>query len=276
MAPALLRELAERGLTRENYRGVAVPTPAGVVIVLTAIIVLAPILVVAILLTQDNPGWDVRVLNEYVLGSLLYVIGVGFLGLLDDLLGSARTVEGDSALPRGWRGHARAAVGGRISTGALKAVGTLALALVTLSPLIIRLEYYVVAVLLLVTTTNLFNLLDLRPGRSIKALVLLGAGLTIAYGDLEPLTTFGLFLGPILVLLWFDLRERGMLGDTGANVIGAVAGLWMIATMPFAAQVGALAVVLIITVYGEFRSISALIEKTPGLRQLDSIGRAHA
>jgi UDP-N-acetylmuramyl pentapeptide phosphotransferase/UDP-N-acetylglucosamine-1-phosphate transferase len=276
MTPGLLRELAGRGLVRQNYRGVEIPTPAGVVIVLTAIIVLAPILVVAILLLRYDVGWDIRALNEYVLSSLLFVIGVGFLGLLDDLLGSARTPEGDRDLPRGWRGHARAAARGRISTGALKAGGTLALALVTLSPLIADLGEFVVGVLLLVTTTNLFNLLDLRPGRSIKALILLGAGLSLAYGDLEPITTFGLFLGPILVLFWVDLRELGMLGDTGANVIGAVAGLWMVTTMPFAAQIGALVVVLFITVYGEFRSISALIEKTPGLRQLDSIGRAHA
>jgi hypothetical protein len=50
----------------------------------------------------------------------------------------------------------------------------------------------------------------------------------------------------------------------------------MVSTMTFSVQLVALAVVLVITLYGEFRSISALIEKTPGLRQLDSLGRAHA
>jgi UDP-GlcNAc:undecaprenyl-phosphate GlcNAc-1-phosphate transferase len=30
---------------------------------------------------------------------------------------------------------------------------------------------------------------------------------------------------------------------------------------------------VVVTVYGEFRSISALIERTPGLRQLDTLGR---
>jgi UDP-N-acetylmuramyl pentapeptide phosphotransferase/UDP-N-acetylglucosamine-1-phosphate transferase len=68
-----------------------------------------------------------------------------------------------------------------------------------------------------------------------------------------------------------------MLGDTGSNAIGAVAGLWLVLTLSTTAQAIALAVVLLITVYGEFRSISAFIERTPGLRLLDSLGRiSHA
>ncbi len=69
-----------------------------------------------------------------------------------------------------------------------------------------------------------------------------------------------------------------MLGDVGANLIGAVAGLWMILALDTTGQAIALAVVLALTVYGEFRSLSALIERTPLLRQIDSIGRndAHA
>jgi UDP-GlcNAc:undecaprenyl-phosphate/decaprenyl-phosphate GlcNAc-1-phosphate transferase len=128
-----------------------------------------------------------------------------------------------------------------------------------------------------VLATNLFNLLDLRPGRAGKVFVLLGAGLTIGSRDLDPLWTLGLFLGPILVLLPLDLREVGMLGDTGSNVIGAVAGVWLIltleTTLALAIAAGLLA---LITLYGEFRSISAFVERTPGLRQLDLLGRSHA
>ena len=126
---------------------------------------------------------------------------------------------------------------------------------------------------MLVLATNFFNLLDLRPGRSLKALVLLGAALTIGSMDLDPLWALGLFLGPLLVLLPLDLRERGMLGDTGSNVVGAVAGLWLILTLDTTGQLIALAVIGTATVYGEFRSISRLIDRTPGLRHLDSLGR---
>ena len=64
-----------------------------------------------------------------------------------------------------------------------------------------------------------------------------------------------------------------MLGDTGSNVMGALAGLWMVLALGTTGQIVALIVVLAITVYGEFRSLSAFIERTPGLRQLDSLGR---
>ncbi len=91
----------------------------------------------------------------------LYPIGVALLGLIDDLL---------AGRPRGWRGHGAAVLRGGFSTGALKAIGALGLALYVLS----RFGYddgeYLLAVALLVLTTNLFNLLDLRPGRSAKAL----------------------------------------------------------------------------------------------------------
>jgi hypothetical protein len=132
------------------------------------------------------------------------------------------------------------------------------------------------AVAVLVLATNLFNLLDLRPGRSAKALVLLGAGLTLGAWDLGPLWTLGLFIGPILVLLPLDLRELGMLGDTGSNTIGAVAGLWLVLTLSTLGLGIAAAVLALMTLYGEFRSISELVERTPGLRQLDLLGRSHA
>ena len=133
---------------------------------------------------------------------------------------------------------------------------------------------YLLSVALLVLATNFFNLLDLRPGRSIKALILLGAGLTIGSTDVHPLWTVGLFAGPVLVLLPLDLRERAMLGDTGSNVLGAIAGLWLVLTLSTLGQAIALGLIAIATVYGEFRSLSELIERAPILRQLDSLGRA--
>ncbi|MDP8944208.1 MAG: hypothetical protein M3N16_08840, partial [Actinomycetota bacterium] len=171
------------------------------------------------------------------------------------------------------RGHARAAARGGFSTGALKAAGTVGLALHVLSGRGLRPGEYLLAAALLALATNLFNLLDLRPGRSIKALVLLAAGLTLGSFDLEPLWALGLFVGPILVLLPLDLREVGMLGDTGSNVVGAVAGLWLVLTLSPLGQALALALVAAATVYGEFRSISSLVERLPLIRDLDSLGR---
>jgi UDP-GlcNAc:undecaprenyl-phosphate/decaprenyl-phosphate GlcNAc-1-phosphate transferase len=257
--------LAGRGLVRENYRGAPVPYPAGIAIVVAALIALVPLALVAELA-------DAEVFRPGSREAVTYVFGVALLGLLDDLIGSPPPREGAVA-PRGWRGHASAIAAGGFSTGALKALGALALALFVLAGRGLGAGEYLLAVTVLVLATNLFNLLDLRPGRSAKALVLLGAGLTLGAFDLDPLWALGLFLGPILVLLPLDLRERGMLGDTGSNAVGAVAGLWLVLTLSTTGQLVALALIGAATVYGEFRSISALIERTPLLRELDSLGR---
>ena len=260
VVPAAVRALAERGLTRENYRGAEVAFPAGIGIALAALLALGPLAVVELL--ADEPA---LLLSG---GAIVFVVGVALLGLVDDIAGRAEA-------ERGLRGHGRAVASGRLSTGALKAIGTVGLALYALAHPGIDAGEYVLAVAVLVLATHVFNLLDLRPGRSIKALLLLGAGLTTGTLDVEPLQALGLFLGPVIVLLPLDLRERGMLGDTGSSAIGAVAGLWLVASLDTTGQLIALAAMVAAAVYGEFRSISALVEKTPLLRQLDSLGRSH-
>ena len=166
-----------------------------------------------------------------------------------------------------------AVVEGRLSTGVLKAVGALALALYVMSGRGRSPGEYLVGVGLLVLTTNFFNLLDLRPGRAMKCFLALGVVLTVATWDTRPLRTVGLFIGPVLALLPFDLRERAMLGDVGSNLLGAVAGLWLVLALSSTGEAVALLVIATITLFGEFRSISALVERNPLLRRLDSVGR---
>ncbi|MEA2307807.1 MAG: hypothetical protein QOG41_1961 [Thermoleophilaceae bacterium] len=261
VAPPLVRSLRQHGFTRENYRGAAVAFPAGIAIPVVAFVSLIPLS-----LLDELTGDDVDVFPIGSRAALTYVVGIGLLGLLDDLVGS-------DIPARGWRGHARAAAGGGLTTGGIKAAGALGLALFVLYGGGRSAGEYLLGAAVLVLATNLFNLLDLRPGRSAKALVLLGACLTIGSQNVDALWTVGLFLGPILMLLPLDLREVGMLGDTGSNAIGAVAGLWLVLTLDTTGQAIALAVMAVVTVYGEFRSIAALIDRTPGLRHLDSLGR---
>jgi UDP-N-acetylmuramyl pentapeptide phosphotransferase/UDP-N-acetylglucosamine-1-phosphate transferase len=271
IVPPLVRALQEQGLVRENYRGRVLPFPIGAAIPVAAMGALIPLA-----LLQELA--DLEVFRPDAFPVVTYVIGVALLGLLDDFLGSGifgaeRLERPVATTPRGWRGHASEILGGGFSTGAAKAAGSLGLALFALSGQGRSATEYLVGAGVLVLATNLFNLLDLRPGRSAKVLVLLGFALTLGSLSGDGLWTVGLFVGPVLVLLPFDLRERGMLGDTGSNAIGAVAGLWLVATLSATGQAIALAVMAVVTVYGEFRSISALVERTPGLRQLDSFGR---
>jgi UDP-GlcNAc:undecaprenyl-phosphate/decaprenyl-phosphate GlcNAc-1-phosphate transferase len=255
IAPALLRRLKESGHVQENFRGARIPCPLGVLIGAAAFVALIPLALWAAYVEDANVP----------VGAAFLVAGVAFLGLLDDALSGAS---------RGWRGHGAATLRGDFSTGALKAAGTLGLALwfahgqadggdVLLMALVVTLA------------TNVFNLLDLRPGRAVKAFVLLAVGLVIGEGSLDLLGDLGLWVAPILVAGAYDLRERAMLGDSGSNVVGAVAGAWLALALDTTGLAVAAALLVLVTAYGEFRSINALVERAPGLRHLDSLGRVH-
>lgn len=263
LAPPLLRQLSGSGHTRPNFRGRELPFPLGVLTPAAALLSLIPLT----LLARLAPA---AVFHPEIVPIALYALGVALLGLIDDELGAPR--HGAAAGPRGWRGHARAVLRGELSTGALKAGGSLGLALLVADELGLSEGRWLLAAAVLALATNVFNLLDLRPGRSTKAFLLLGAGLTIGAGP-RPLWALGLFAAPALVAGLYDLRERAMLGDTGANLLGGLAGLWLVLALSGTGQLIALAVLLAITLYGELRSLSALIERTPGLRELDSWGR---
>ena len=73
---------------------------------------------------------------------------------------------------------------------------------------------------------------------------------------MEPIELLGLFIGPVAVVAWFTLRERAMLGDTGSNLIGALAGVAMLVTLGDTGRWIALALIVALTIFGEFRSIS--------------------
>ena len=263
LAPAVLRMLSEGGHRKLNYRERSLPFPFGVLALAAALIALIPLMLVQVLGSAE-------VFHPETLPIAVYALGVLALGLIDDTLGEPRA---ERPIRRGWRGHGAAVLRGQLSTGALKAAGSLGLALLAMSYLGLSNGRWLLAAAVLVLSTNAFNLLDLRPGRSTKAFVLLGLGAGIGSGSPRSLWALGLFVGPALVAGFYDLRERAMLGDTGANLLGALAGLWLVLTLSGTGQLVALALLGALTVYGELRSISELVERTPGLRELDSWGR---
>lgn len=290
LAPPTLRALRARGYVSRNYRGRALPCPFGVLIVAAAVLALVPVTLI------ERLG-HVAILYPRFEAAAIYTLGVALLGLIDDTLGSQvgdpRT--GDSpaddlssgvgpkgrsscssaarAAPRGLGGHARALGRGELSTGVLKAGGSLGLALLAMSLTGLSTGRWLLASAVLVLATGALNLLDLRPGRAVKAFVVLGAALTIGAGELRTLWTLGLFVGPALVAGAYDLRERAMLGDTGSNLLGALAGLWLVFSLGETGQLIALGLLIALTAYGELRSISMLVEQVPLLRRLDSVGR---
>ncbi|RJK93186.1 hypothetical protein D5H78_16995 [Vallicoccus soli] len=186
------------------------------------------------------------------------------LGAWDDVAGSADA--------RGLRGHLGALRRGEVTTGALKVVGLGAAgltagALVRRDPLDALLAGGVVA-----GAANLVNLLDLRPGRAGKAVLLLCAPALA-----RPGAAGDLLAGPVgatAALLVPDLRARSMLGDCGANALGALVGVGIAAATSRPVLAAHLAGIAALTVASERVSFTAVIERTPGLRELDGLGRA--
>src|ERR1700736_4710437 len=196
LAPALLRMLSAGGHTSANYRDRPLPFPFGVLTLAAALIALIPLVLLARLVSSE-------VFHPEELPIAVYALGVLALGLADDSFGGHRS---NRAAQRGWRGHGAAALRGELSTGALKAVGSLGLALFAMSYLPLSNGRWLLAAAVLVLATNVFNLLDLRPGRSTKAFVLLGAGLAIGSANPRPLWVLRLFAGAALVGRFYDPR----------------------------------------------------------------------
>jgi UDP-N-acetylmuramyl pentapeptide phosphotransferase/UDP-N-acetylglucosamine-1-phosphate transferase len=194
----------------------------------------------------------------------------GLVGGYDDLAGA----RPEQVRDKGLAGHLAALRAGRVSAGAVKVAGIGAAAAV--AAVLTRrgsgagaLVDGVLTTGLVAGTANLVNLLDLRPGRAGKAGVLAAAaGLGGPAG--------GLVAGPLgatAAVLPADLGERVMLGDCGANAVGALLGLRLAALPGRATRAGLLAGVVALTLASEKISFTKVIEATPGLRELDRLGR---
>ncbi|WP_092203556.1 hypothetical protein [Blastococcus tunisiensis] len=194
----------------------------------------------------------------------------GLVGAYDDLAGA----RPEQARDKGLAGHLRALRAGRVSAGAVKVAG-IGAAAATAAVLTRRgtgAAAFVDGVLttgLVAGTANLVNLLDLRPGRAGKAGVLTAAA--SLRGPAGALVAGP--LGATLAVLPADLGERVMLGDSGANALGALLGLRLAGIPARGARTGLLAAVVALTLASEKVSFTKVIEATPGLRELDRLGR---
>ena len=193
------------------------------------------------------------------------VLGVGVAGALggyDDLAGSPSS--------KGLRGHLGALRRGEVTSGAVKLVG---IGVAGLACGALLRPHPVDAVLaggVVSGSANLVNLLDLRPGRALKATGIAAAPLLLG-GRGAPVA--GLAVGSAAALLPEDLGERSMLGDAGANALGAAVGVAAAASLTRPGLAAVLAGLVGLTLLSERVSFTRVIEATPGLRELDALGR---
>ncbi|MFC8801612.1 hypothetical protein ACFT2C_28080, partial [Promicromonospora sp. NPDC057138] len=196
----------------------------------------------------------------------------GGFGLVDDL------AEDTSVRTKGLRGHLGALKEGRLTTGGLKVLGISGSALVAAAVGTRRTGGafgHLVDVglngALIGGTANLINLFDLRPGRALKAgaaaslpFVLGGAGAT------------GAVLGAAAAAAPGDLGEKDMLGDGGANALGALVGSQIAFGAPRAVRWAALAGVVGLMLASEKVSFSKVIAGNEWLNKVDMLGRRPA
>lgn len=248
---------------RVNFRGREVTLAGGLAAVVVTSVSAGVLALVAPHLVDAGLGRDVR---RVALATAVAATCAGVVGLYDDLAGDPTA--------KGFRGHLGALRAGRVTSGLVKVVvivaGAAAAALILgegrAGP------QQLVDAGVVAGSANMANLLDLRPGRALKAVVAVSLPVAAAAGPAAGLLA-AWPAGTAAGLLPADLRERTMLGDGGANALGSATGVALAAAGGLVTSAVVLAALVLATAASEAVSFSALIERNPVLRRLDLLGR---
>jgi UDP-N-acetylmuramyl pentapeptide phosphotransferase/UDP-N-acetylglucosamine-1-phosphate transferase len=238
---------------RMNFRGRPVLGTAGVVLVV-------PLLLGAVLALMSQSGGEAGATAMLASG-----VVVGVLGYVDDVYGTRHA--------RGFGGHVGELLHGRITTGLVKAVGGGVVGLGVAAALGLDGIHIAVGGAIVALSANIANLLDVRPGRAVKLWLPAAAGLVVIGlpGHSERLVLA--LVGGVVAFAVYELREQVMLGDTGAGLLGVVAGVAAIATLGWVASVVVLCALVALTAASEVVSFSRVIEAFAPLRWVDELGR---
>jgi UDP-N-acetylmuramyl pentapeptide phosphotransferase/UDP-N-acetylglucosamine-1-phosphate transferase len=250
LPPLVFVALRRAGHMQTNFRGDTIPQSYGLVILLWSAVMFAGLRVAAPSEAVYCDDW------------LIAILGFGLLGLLDDTLGD-RSIKGLG-------GHFRAVYAQRrITTGLIKAVGGLALALWIgwrLAPASLA---WVMSGCVIALSSNAINLLDLRPGRAGAVFLVLSLPLILVavFAHLTP--WLSLVAIPTIVVWILDARARVMMGDAGSNLLGACLGLSIALQTSIRAQECVVIALAALHFLAEEESITAIIERNPILRRID-------
>ncbi|THV41363.1 hypothetical protein [Glycomyces buryatensis] len=208
----------------------------------------------------------------------------GAVGLYDDMADT----KGEKA--KGFKGHVGALLKGRLSAGLVKVLGISAAGLASAALVdaesdrrpkgtLARLWNIGVGGGVIAGTANLINLFDLRPGRALKVVSVLAAPLSRPPGQGARSTAVGgantalAISASAAAAMADDLDGKTMLGDCGANALGALLGLSYIARTGPVGRHFALVGVGALIGASERVSFTKVIAETPVLRELDELGR---
>ena len=220
------------------------------------------------------------------LGGVVASLGGGLAGYIDDVDQGAHD---GGKVAKGLKGHLGALAHGQVTTGVIKIAGIGASALAA-SALVGSKATSVsgkaadlaLNTVLIAGTANLANLLDLRPGRALKATVLVATPLSYfscaaaktpaSPASAQRLLASGLNAAAITALVE-DLQETTMLGDTGANAAGALLGTSLAANDSWKLRLETTLGVVGLILASEKVSFSKVIAANPALNWLDQLWR---
>ncbi|MGI6066560.1 MAG: hypothetical protein ACOYI2_08725 [Bacillota bacterium] len=253
LTPKTLFMLESGGLSRENFRGSRIPSAGGIIFPA----VLAITYGLFTLWGEIGP-------EAYIY--LGFISLVGLAGLVDDIAGNKER--------SGFHGHFKDFfLHGQLTTGFWKAGVGGVIAALAASIESISFGDFIVNVLLVALVTNLFNLLDVRPGRSIKVFIFSSIMIMLFLPSYTGSILLIPLLGIVLAYGVYDIRSQAMMGDAGSNVIGMAVGLALVSSGGIGVKLILLAGLVSLNALSEYRSFSEYIEKNKVLYFLDLWGR---
>jgi len=274
--PFIFMAMLTRSLERSaphypNYRGISVYNGLGIVwfVWLLSFWGGAHLLNIA---NCIQPNW-----MSYLIPIFPLIAGSCIFGLFDDWVGD------DNA--KGFRGHIGSLVRGILTTGGIKMLSIGLLSLFTMISLYWSSTEGLVRIIagtcVIALSANFINLFDLRPGRAGKiyslslpvclVAVAFGGNVFLDWPDIVSLALAG--LGPLIAVWRYDIGEKGMLGDAGANSMGAFLGFLLATALPLWLLISWAVLMLALNLTGEYVSFSKIIERNRILNKLDLIGR---
>lgn len=246
-------KIEDLNLFKKNYKGKYIPVMGGIILIIVSVFSWYLIYLLNYLNTQ--------IINA----NIFITVIIGLTGLLDDIMGNKES--------QGFKGHLKTLLKGRLTTGVIKIIITF---LVTVIILLKMGTYNIIEIVIntavILLMTNLLNLLDLRPGRSIKFFIFTSVCL-ISRKIYAAIYFFPYYL-ILLFYLPHEMKGRVMLGDSGANLLGAVLGFNIILLIDyFYIKVSILLLLIFFNLISEKYSFSTIIQKNPFLKWIDELGR---
>lgn len=257
----LKKAFVSAGLVRTNYQGQSIPVSMG------SSLWFGILFASTLFLILSQPmELDKQMQTDII---ALLVVSTCFLlvGLLDDIVGNREAT--------GLRGHLRKFIVEReITTGMIKLVTGLISGL--LGAFLLGEQGYrlLLGGLLIALSANSINLLDLRPGRACKGVLLFLAVLAVCSVRGFDSPVFWLLLAVTIAYFPEDLKARTMMGDAGSNLLGGGLGVLIVSTCTWQTILAWLGAFLLFHLYAEKYSLTQAIEKNKLLRWFDVLGRS--